>query len=287
MLSLPQAVEEEQERVGDCQHQQRKDIQQLQQQQQQSRGAPPAEPASQGLVAARVASGRQRVSGASVSTAAAPSRDSHTDGGAVCALPAGFALPDMACMLPSSISEPDSPQLTGRDSASALYPRSNNLQQQPSQLSQSSADVGEAPGQGTAAFQGSQQLQLADDLDVLAGRLRLLEEQQVQAGDEVTRRLNALEQQHAGDAPLDAMTCGAVEARLSVLEDENSEAKQQLQVGMHVDSGAACCVVYKDKARDDIESCFTQQQLHVYVQARGFRGQREWRLTPAATWARS
>jgi hypothetical protein len=165
-------------------------------------------------------------------------------------------------MLPSSISEPDSPQLTGRDSASALYPRSSNLLQQPSQLSQSSADVGEAAGDGTAAPQHSPQLQVAGDLEALAERVRLLEEQQAEAGDEATQRLDALEQQQARDAPLDAMTCGAVEARLSVLEDDSGEAKQQLQVGMEVTSRTADCAVYKECVSADVMTAFGQSSSY-------------------------
>jgi hypothetical protein len=46
----------------------------------------------------------------------------------------------------------------------------------------------------------------------------------------VSSRLEALEDQLGDAAPLDGMTCGAVEARLSVLEDDSNEAKQQLQV---------------------------------------------------------
>jgi hypothetical protein len=108
------------------------------------------------------------------------------------------------------------------------------LQQQPSQQSQFSSDAGDAADEGATAAQHSQQLKVTGDLDALAERVRLLGEQQAQANDDITQRVEALEQQQAADAPLDAMTCGAVEARLSVLEDDSGEAKQQLQVGMNV-----------------------------------------------------
>jgi hypothetical protein len=229
-----QSVEEEQEQFGERQQQQRKDIQQVrasvEQQSEQLRSS------SVSIVAAgahirQVSSGRQRVA-TGASDAAAASSKAHSDSGAMCTLPPGFALPDMASMIPTSISEPDA-QHSRHASAHAgptSIPEQQVLHQQPP--AGATADRLPAGCESSGLLAGPQDNsrdELAGNLADLVGRVRALEEQQEQA-EGMPARLQALEEQFEDVRPLDAMTCGAVEARLSVLEDDSSERKEQLQV---------------------------------------------------------
>lgn len=229
-----QSVEEEQEQFGERQQQQRKDIQQvrasIEQQSEQLRSST-GSVAAAGTHIRQVSSGRQRVA-TGASNAAAASSKAHSNSGAVCTLPPGFALPDMASMIPTSISEPEAQH--SRHASAHAGPSSileqQALQRQPS--ADTTADRLPAGSDSTGLLAGPQDSsrdQLAGDLAELVGRVRALEEQQEQAED-VPARLQALEEQFEDVRPLDAMTCGAVEARLSVLEDDSSERKEQLQV---------------------------------------------------------
>lgn len=152
------------------------------------------------------------------------------------ALPPGFALPDMASVIPTSISEPEAQH--SRYSSIHAAP-SSILEQHTPRQQPSTGMVGEALPAGyersglelSALLSESQDCrnQLLSDVADLIERVRVLEQQQGQA-EGVSSRLQTLEDQMGGAAPLDGMTCGAVEARLSVLEDDGNEAKQQLQV---------------------------------------------------------
>jgi hypothetical protein len=296
-----QAVEEEQERFGDRQQQQRKDIQRLQaasqqlEQQHQRRTTEgdsdmcAAAPASAPLNAAsalmqRTVSGRQRVA-AVPSSAVAATEHAHADGRVVCNLPQGFSLPEMGCMLPSSISEPDQAQ-NSRDLATYKPTPSSlgkpySVQQQPRDVraSDSLPADGEHSGASVSQLLSESRSSRAhlfseaglvdrvsaleehqQEAEELVARLEALEEQQQQA-DELAARLQALEEQSAGAAPLDAMTCGAVEARLSVLEDDNSEHKQQLQVWVdpycQMSSGVAALLEAPGQQRPAASCCQT------------------------------
>lgn len=215
----------------------------------------------------RSVSGRQRV-GVAPSPAAAATEHAHTDGGVACNLPQGFSLPEMGCMLPSSISEPDQAQ-SSRDLAT-YQPTPSSLgkpssgPQQPQDVRASDPMAADGEHSGASVSQSlsesrSSRAQLfsaaglvdrvcaleeqQQETEELVARLEALEEQQQQA-EELAARLQALEEQSAGAVPLDAMTCGAVEARLSVLEDDNSEHKQQLQVCVEerlMHDGWCCC----------------------------------------------
>lgn len=254
--------------------------QQLEQEQQQSRrttegdsGVCAQAPAAAPLNAAsalmqRTVSGRQRVAAAPLS-AAAVAEHAHTDGGVVCNLPQGFSLPEMGCMLPSSFSEPDQAQ-SSRDLAT-YQPTPSSLgkpssgQQQPRDVRASDTMPADGEHSGASVSQllsesRSSRAQLfsaaglvdrvcaleeqQQETEELVARLEVLEELQQQQAEELAARLQALEDLSAGAVPLDAMTCGAVEARLSVLEDDNSEHKQQLQVcvdGYMMLDGQRCC----------------------------------------------
>lgn len=227
-----QSVEDEQERLGERQQQQRRSLQQLQasveQQERERRLSSSAATASVASASIRqVASGRQRVC-ASADGAAAPGY-AHSDSGTMCTLPPGFALPEMASMIPTSISEPEAQHSARRSSSTHTAPTSI-LEQQP--LRQQPSATNSAAGLDVPRLSESQDgrnSQLASEVAELSERVCALEEQQKQA-EGMSARLQEVEEQLGAAAPLDAMTCGAVEARLSVLEDDSNERKQQLQV---------------------------------------------------------
>jgi len=237
---LLQAVEEEQEHLGDRQHQQHRDITRLQaangqqQQQQQAASVNAVMASADGPCMPQASAPRQRV--APPSAAAARTTQLHTDGGAGCMLPGGWSLPDMAHMLPTSISEPEQEQRS-KGTEAALKPCSSILQQQASQPQDCSA-ASTSPVPPTGVPLPGHEASLQADVAELAARLNTVEEQQRQQAQGLTacrgntddtQQQQQQQQQHYG-APLDAMTCGAVEARLSVLEDCSTEHTQQLQV---------------------------------------------------------
>jgi hypothetical protein len=229
-----QSVEEEQEQFGERQQQQRKDIQQvrasIEQQSKQLRTSTVSIAAADAHVR-QVSSGRQRVATGASNEADASSK-AHSDSGAMCMLPPGFVLPDMVSMIPTSISEPDaqhSRHASAHAGPTSIREQQVLRQQLPAGATADRLAAGCQSSRLLAGHCNSSRDQLAGDLADLVGRVQALEEEQVQAED-VPARLQALEEQFKDVRPLDAMTCGAVEARLSVLEDDSSDHKEQLQV---------------------------------------------------------